>query len=95
MDRWRLFLCLFALYFKFQFTGNNAVTYTVTKDNLSFSGQICVNELVEFNLSIHYGWRNIIADKLNRSSVNKVQIMKAYKEFIPADNVKTILNETK
>ena len=62
---------------------------------LSATGQKWVNELTEFNFSIHNspGKQNIIADTLSRPSTNTyVEYMKACTKLISSDQAKTILN---
>ena len=89
---------LFTLHFKFQHTGNNPVTYTVTTGKLSPAGRRCVNKLVEFSFCIHHGQKkqHKIADNFTGPSIKHyVQINKAYKKFISAGKAEAILDETK
>ena len=77
------------------YTDNNPVTYITTAGRLSATGQRWVNELAEFNFSIHYspGKQDVIADTLSRPPVNTyVECMEACTKLTSSDQVKAILD---
>ena len=89
---------LFTLHFKFQHTGNNPVTYTVTTGKLIPAGQMRVKKLVQFSFYIHHGQgrQHKIADNFSGTSIKYyIQISKAYKEFISTDIAEAIPDGTK
>ena len=78
------------------YTDNNPVTYINTTGRQSANGQTWVNELAEFNFSIHYspGKQNVIADTLSQPSPSTYveACIEACTELISSDQVKAILD---
>lgn len=76
------------------FTDNNPLTYIKTSCKLNATGQRWVNELSDFNFSIHYkpGIDNVVADFLSRSPITTDEITSSLGEAQSVEEVKAIFN---
>ena len=73
------------------YTGFNPMTYLFTSAKVNAKGQRWVNELSNFNFSIHYnpGIENVVADSLSRCPLLQECNLEQYSQHLNPDEVKS------
>ena len=76
------------------FTDNNPLTYIKTSCKVNATGQRWINELSDFNFTIHYkpGVQNIVADTLSRYPLSTKNDLQKYSIVCSTEEVQAVFN---
>ena len=76
------------------YTDYNPLTYIKSSCKVNASGQRWINELTDFNFTVHYkpSVENVVADTLSRLPINDVEDLQAFSGLCSVDEVKAIFD---
>ena len=76
------------------YTDYNPLTYSKSSCKVNATGQRWINELTDFNFTVHYkpGVENVVADTLSRLPINGVEDLQAFSGLCSVDEVKAIFD---
>ena len=76
------------------YTNYNLLTYILSSCKVNVTGQRSINELTDFNFTVHYkpGMENVVADTLIRLPINNVEDLQAFSGLFFIDGVRFIFD---
>ena len=76
------------------YTDYNPLTYIKSSCKVNATGERWINELTDFNFTVHYkpGVENVVADTLSRLPINNVENLQAFSGLYSVDEVRAIFD---